>query len=197
MMRIDTLPNQGANETVVLFLRRHWMDLVRIAFFTFFLLLIPLAIYAFLWYFQIPLLDHPILGPIITLSSAIYLLVVYLITITEITDYWLDVWLVTTERVINIEQHGLFNRLISEVGLDLIQDITSETKGLLETFLTYGDVYVQSAGEKVRFRFKNVDNPDEVKLQISALVTACQTKHVHSHPEVGLPKLADQNKSHL
>jgi hypothetical protein len=167
MICLDKLPNSQPEEKVQIFLRRHWIDLTRIFIFTGGMLLVPVVIGVLARLSGADVLSHPFWGPAAILMLASYLLIVYTLTITEITDYWLDVWIVTNERVMNAEQHGLFNRLVSEVHLEQIQDITSETKGFLETFLTYGDVYVQTAGERERFRFKNVDNPDDVKITIS------------------------------
>lgn len=177
-----------------MFLRRHWIDLLRIFIFTMFMLLVPVVIGVVLGFGQVELLAHPIWGPVTMLVLGSYLLIIYCVTITEITDYWLDVWIVTNERIINAEQLGLFNRLVSEVHLEQVQDITSETKGFLETFLTYGDVYVQTAAERERFRFKNVDNPDDVKITISELVTTCKNTH-HHDPKVIAPGLGAPNTS--
>jgi hypothetical protein len=43
-----------------------------------------------------------------------------------------------------------------------VQDITSDIKGFFPTMLHYGDVYIQSAGEKERFIFEQVGQPDHV-----------------------------------
>ena len=194
MIHLDHLPNSQPQEVVKVFLRRHWIDLVKIFFFSGVMLLVPVAVYAIAGLIQVDLLDHPFWGPVAGLMLCGYLLIVFCITLTEITDYWLDVWIVTSERIINAEQHGLFNRLVSEVHLEQIQDITSETKGFAETFLTYGDVYVQTAGERERFRFKNVDNPDDVKISISELVTTCKNSH-HHDPKTIAPGLGAPSTS--
>ncbi len=191
MIELQRLPNSTPNEAVTLFLRRHWIDLLKIFIFSLGLLVIPLVIGILLQTAGVDLLASDFWGPLSILGLSSYLLVVFMLTITEITDYWLDFWIVTTERIINAEQHGLFNRVISEVHLEQVQDITSETKGILETFLTYGDVYVQTAAERERFRFKNIDNPEDVKITISDLVGTCKTTHHHDPrtiaPGIGAP----------
>ncbi len=201
MLHLDHLPNSQPQEVVKVFLRRHWIDLVKIFVWSSVLLLVPVAIYALATAGGLDLTTHPVWGPAAILMLLGYVLIVYCITLTEITDYWLDVWIVTSERIINAEQHGLFNRLVSEVHLEQIQDITSETKGFLETFLTYGDVYVQTAGERERFRFKNVDNPDDVKISISELVTTCKNTHHHEPksiaPGLGAPSTSKHHDANL
>jgi len=201
MLELNHLPNSQPQEHVKIFLRRHWIEVLRIALLAGFMLAIPVGGLILLSVLDVGLFNHPIAGPVVALILSSYILIVYSITLTEITDYWLDVWIVTNERILNTEQHGLFNRLVSEVHLEQIQDITSETKGLLETFLTFGDVYVQTAAERERFRFKNVDNPDDVKITISQLVVECKNTHHHSAktiaPGLGAPSTSQHADSKI
>jgi hypothetical protein len=184
MLELDNLPNRQPQEVVKVFLRRHWIEVFRIFSLTIFMLIVPAGVLLLFKALHLEIFKHDIFGPVAWLMLASYILIVFIITITEITDYWLDVWIVTNERVINTEQYGLFNRLVSEVHLEQIQDITSETKGFLETFMTYGDVYIQTAANRERFQFKNVDNPDDVKITISQLVVDCKTNHNHKPREI-------------
>jgi len=170
MMNLNQLPNQRPNERVVLFLRRHWIALVPIFSGLLILTIIPLSA---AWYFQDIVLgwfEHPVAGPIATIFSSMYFLSIWLFVFVEFTDYYLDTWIVTNERIINIEQEGLFNRTASELDLAAVQDTTAEIRGILQTILTYGNVFVQTAGEKGRFHFKNIDNPEYVKEIVSQLV---------------------------
>src|SRR5690606_31415112 len=85
-------------------------------------------------------------------------------------DYFLDVWIVTDQRIINIEQRGMFNREIAEHDLDKIQDVSGLQKGFFQTLFSYGYVHVQTAGEIQRFIFKQVDNPFDIVRQINKLI---------------------------
>jgi len=78
-------------------------------------------------------------------------------------DYYFDIWIITSERIINIEQKGLFVRSMSEVKYSRIQDVTAEEKGVIPTMLDYGDVFIQTAAEKERFVFRKVPGPYELK----------------------------------
>ncbi len=78
-------------------------------------------------------------------------------------DYYLDIWIITNKRIVNIEQRGLFMRSMSEIFLFRIQDTTSEVNGFFPSILGYGDVYIQSAGEQERFLFHKVPNPYDIK----------------------------------
>ncbi len=183
MMQLNHLPDSEPGEEVVLFLRRHWIDLVKVFLFTSLLILVPVFALTVLTFGGIQVFENPLGGALAAVILSTYAMIVLILTITELTDYWLDSWIVTTERVIDIEQLGLFNRVLSEVHLSQIQDITSETRGLFGTFLTFGNVFVQTAAEKERFQFKNIDNPDQVKLKISELTQICKIHHHHAKTE--------------
>ena len=183
MISLDSLPNKVSNETIVLFLRRHWIDLVRVFGFTAVMITLPIIIGSVITFGNPSILQNIFWGPVLMLTLFAYLLMILILTFTELTDYWLDVWIVTSERIINTEQDGLFNRVVSEVYLYQIQDVTSETKGFLATFLTFGDVYIQTAAERERFDFKNIDNPDDVKIVITGLAKVCKDTHRHHHDE--------------
>lgn len=85
-------------------------------------------------------------------------------------DYWFDIWIVTNQRIVNIEQRALFVREISELHLERVQDVTSEITGLIPSILNYGDVVVQTAGEQKYFRFRRVPDPNGIKDAIMRLV---------------------------
>ncbi len=170
MMRLDHLPNQRPDEHVVLFLRRHWFALLTIVTAFFSLTIIPLALAWYFWSLVGAWIAGPITGPLIIIGGSLYFLSVWLFAFIELTDYYLDTWIVTNERIIDIEQQGLFNRTASELDLAAVQDTTAEIKGILQTVFTYGQVYVQTAGERGRFHFQNVDNPEHVKEIVTKLV---------------------------
>ncbi len=92
-------------------------------------------------------------------------------------DYWLDVWIVTDQRVVNIEQKGLFSRHVSELHFHTVQDVTSKVQGLIPTLLNYGDVEVQTAAEKTRFLFRRVPDPYAIK---AMLVERQRSAHLES-----------------
>jgi uncharacterized membrane protein YdbT with pleckstrin-like domain len=170
MMRLDHLPNQRPDEHVILFLRRHWFALLSIVAAFVLLVGIPLVVG---FYFQETFMlwmEHSLIGPLLAVGGSIYFLSIWLFAFIEFTDYYLDTWIITNERIINIEQEGLFHRTASELDLAAVQDTTAEIRGILQTLFTYGQVYVQTAGEKGRFHFKNIDNPEHVKELITRLV---------------------------
>lgn len=136
---------------------------------------IPLGFYLFLNYTWTDFSFQPITYPLSVLFFSLYYLFIWLFFFYSFLDYYLDIWIVTNYRIINIEQNGLFDRIISEQKLYRVQDVTSEIKGIIPTFFDYGDVYVQTAAEKERFIFKQIPHASEVRKKILAL--AEQNKH--------------------
>jgi len=93
-----------------------------------------------------------------------WLLVLWMAFFAKWTNYYLDVWYITEKRIIDVNQKTLFHREISSLRFDKIQDITVEVRGLLATFLNYGDIHVQTAAESsADFLLVKASNPEGVR----------------------------------
>jgi len=162
MIGKKSIIDRRAGEEVIIHLRRHWFVVFKVAVLYLFLFLLPLLIYAYL-YFVIPeLLGSEMIVAVLAILLFSYYLCLLVLGFTVWTDNYLDVWTVTNRRVISREQKGLFHRVTSELELWRIQDITHEEKGFWRTVLNYGDVYIQTAGETGRFVFDDVPRPQQV-----------------------------------
>ena len=177
MMHLDHLPNQAKDERLVLFLRSHWVIPLKVALLCLVLFLVP-AIIAIPFLDRIPaILAHPSAGPFAIILVSMYLLALSLFSFQQFITYYLDTWIVTTERIISIEQESLFHRTTSETHLATIQDATAEVHGFLQTMFDYGDVYIQTAAEKGRFSFNNIPHPEKVKQLILQLTESDKQRH--------------------
>jgi uncharacterized membrane protein YdbT with pleckstrin-like domain len=77
--------------------------------------------------------------------------------------YWFfNVYIVTTERVVDVDFYNLIYKKVSDADLGKIQDVSYNQGGVLRTLLNYGDVNVQTAGELPNFDFEAVPHPDRV-----------------------------------
>ncbi len=162
-------PGQEPDEKIIMVLRRHWWILFKIVFSYGMLSLLPLFFrYIIINYSN--LLDSETALIILNLSLSLYYIFVLTFFFRSWLDYYLDVWVITSKRIVNIEQKGLFSRQISTQRLYRIQDVTAEVKGILPTFLHYGNVHIQTAGPMPRFIFKQIPNPYEVTRKIMTLV---------------------------
>ncbi len=99
---------------------------------------------------------------------ALYFLSIFLFFLWQIafiifTNYYLDCWIVTDRRTIHTEINSLFNRVLSSISLDKIQDATVTVSGIIPTFLRYGDLQIQTAGKFHEFIFKQIPEPYKTK----------------------------------
>lgn len=158
-----SFPTQRPNERVVLLLRRHWTVLARdVSQLVLSLLLPPIIIVLLIQYTPISFATGTAPYVIIVAGLSLYYLFSFLAYFHDFVDYHLDIWVVTDQRIVSIEQEGLFHRTVSELNIVKVQDVTSEIAGKVQTFLNYGQVHIQTAGEHGRFLFEQVPNPSEV-----------------------------------
>lgn len=186
MIRLEEIAHQKEYEKLMLTLRRHWI----ILFGHFCMLLLeitlPLVLIVLLRSSIADLTNHPVIGPALLLLASAYSLFILLLFFHNFVDYYLDVWIVTNERLINIEQKGLFSRTIAELRYYSVQDVTSEIKGILPTLFHYGDVAVQTAGTQPRFRMKQVPDAHDIARRIHMLLEEDQKYHTEKKKAEGI-----------
>jgi len=165
---------QHENELVLRIIHRHWFNIA-----------VHLLIVFLLSFFLIgSVMSLPILfpealteedWPFFLFVQNTILLFIWLYSFLVWIDYYFDVWIITNERIVNIEQKGLFTRRISELRFSRIQDVTASVNGLVPTILNFGDVHVQTAAEEERFTFRQVGDPFAVKDTVMRLARESAT----------------------
>lgn len=151
------------DEVLLAFLRRHWFVMfLNIVFFVF-LMVLPVAIYSLIPAYFLGLMAGSAWEGVFVMFVGAYYMMMWLFFFASVVDYYLDVWIVTSERIIDIQQVSLFRHIVSEQRIIRVQDVTSSVQGIIPTFLNYGNVNIQTAGEVERFVFEQVPNPERVK----------------------------------
>jgi len=148
---------------------KHWFLLFRDSFGIFIIYLLPFIVWKFLASqpgLSPVYLSTPINGSLLVFLSSAWTLLIWAKFFAIWTDYYLDIWIVTSNRIINIDQRGLFNREVSTLRIERIQDVTYEINGIIATVLGFGDVHVQTAGETDEFLIKGIKNPEYIKKKI-------------------------------
>jgi hypothetical protein len=163
MLSIYRLPNKLPDEKIIKVIRKHVFLMVKKILFLLFLAALPVAFFYVFIQSNPSLMELPEMNPIIILGASAYYLFIWLFFFFSFIDYYLDAWIITSERIINMEQDGFFSRTISEQKFFRVQDVTSEVHGFFPTVLSYGDVFVQTAGAKERFHFDDVPHPDKIR----------------------------------
>ena len=135
------------DEKILMVLRRHWFVMVGPTILLVVLLLFPSLFFTLAPRFFPSIGEDPSFQPVINFYLSLYILTILLYLFIFWSDYYLDIWIITTKRLIDIEQRGLFNRQISEMNLNNIQNVSIEIKGVVPTLLKFGNLRVETAGE--------------------------------------------------
>jgi hypothetical protein len=152
----------GENEQIVKVIHRNWFYLLEQ-----FVLLFVLVVIFFAAIVFVPLFFPDFIGSqsrqFLAFFENFFLLVIWIYGFMIWIDYYFDIWIITTQRIVNIEQQGMFSRRVSEMEYSKMQDITAEVVGFFPTVINYGDVRIQTAGESEEFVFRTVSDPYHIK----------------------------------
>lgn len=167
-------PNKASDDEDILLVIREDLVLmifrfVRLYSIFFFLLVLRVLAVGFGDYFSISFYDTVMygVGAVLTL---VFLLMFH--------NYYLSLQIITTDRIIDIDQTSLFNREVNSTPIQNIQDVTYIKKGLLNLLFNFGNVIVETSGraggeikdEGNGFVFNNVPSPSEIAQIIDTLV---------------------------
>lgn len=181
-MNLSFFVRENSGEQVIYELRRHPFTFIPQIILFIFLLGVPIVLY-FLFENMFPRIlvtTHPLYAVFVLLSSSYYLAVV-LFFFGMFIDFYLDLWIVTNNRIIDVEQHGLLSRSVSEIELFRIQDVTTNITGLFPTMLHFGDVIVKTASNTTGIVFRNVHKPNFIRSELIRLAELDRKNHVDSH----------------
>lgn len=77
--------------------------------------------------------------------------------------------LVTTHRVIDVDQRGFFDKTVSEIPYDQIEDVFGKIKGVFGTIFRYGEINIQTGAGKVQICLQKIKQPVALQQQINEL----------------------------
>lgn len=181
-------PSQRSQEKVFLLLRRHWFTYIPFLAIAL-IMAIPLFILLGFWV-TTPEVFTPVSINIAILASSVWILFIIALLLYGFIDYYLDVYIVTNERIVDVAQDGFFKRSISELYLREVQDVSAKVSGFFPTLMHYGEITIQTAGERPNFIFKNVPNPYRISKTIVDLHEAAVEGAIDSERSNVSPKIA-------
>lgn len=158
-----TFDSQMNGEHIVLMLRRHPITQLKP---------ILIAVIAFF----LPLLLHS--SPVIEfLTPSLKVAVVagwYLLLTSFILESFLvwffSVYIVTDERIIDVDFTSLIYKNMSSAKIENIEDITVATGGVLASLIDFGTVYIQTAAETPEIEFEDVPHPSKIARALNELI---------------------------
>lgn len=176
------LPNQTKDEHIIKIVRKDIFVIFQKLMLMLLLIILPFVFFSITVVSFPHILEGELTYPFIVLLSSAFYLFVWLFFFFSFIDYYLDIWIITNKRIIDVEQNGFFSRIISEQKIANMQDVTSEAHGVLATIFKFGKVHVQTAGAKSRFVFTEVPDPDGIRDLIIKLVDTEKQKEEQKQP---------------
>lgn len=177
-MNFSRLINQKPYEKIIHRLHRHFITFVPALLLFLILTALPLGVFLLFGEHFLTWMEDPTIKPIIVLATSAYCLAILVFFYTYFTTFYLDMWIITNDRLVDIRQTNLFARTIAEVDLCQVQDVTSEVNGFFHTLFNYGDVFLQTAGAVPKFVLYDVRDPHGLRSEILNL--AAEDKKFHT-----------------
>lgn len=161
-----TFEDQRPDEEIIFVLKRHPWVLSRAGFFG--ICLVVVLIIAYL-----------IFGASLTTSLLLVVLIIFALFYTFYNWFLFNnfLYILTNQRLIIIEQRGLFSRRINETELDKIQNINVEVKGIIKTLLNFGNIKITTAGVDPVVVLENVENPYQIQQRIAKYCKKLEDKN--------------------
>lgn len=176
-MIISNLIKQKTYEKVEYLLRRHPITFVPTLFLFTALAAVPPGLYLLINSMFPNIMAGQVFYPLAVLIASVYYLSIYIFFYAQFIDFYLDLWIITNDRVVDIEQMGLFSRTISELDLHRIQDVTVEIHGFFPTMFHYGNITVKTASSGSHFVFHHIHNPNEIRQALIHLAEEDRKHH--------------------
>ena len=75
-------------------------------------------------------------------------------------------FILTNRRAILIKQKGLFDRQVSEIDYQKIEDVAYRIKGLKQTIFRYGSIKIQNNSSEMVMIVGNIPKPQELQQEL-------------------------------
>ncbi len=161
----EEFPGQKSKEKLIKTLRKNPLTLTK-KIFKFFIFLAA-SIFLMIYVSQLEILNSisnyinitALCGVIFSLSYGFYIWICW----------YYDVYILTSERIIEVEQKGLFSREVREIDLAKIQDATYSVSGVMSTVMEIGNVKIHSASG-MQVEMEGISKPGIVREVIIKLM---------------------------
>jgi len=154
---------QDEGEEVVLFLRQHPIVNVPWIILVIFALTIPSVFGFFPMIADLPDTYQFVL-------ELMWYSLVFGFALAKFMSWFFNIYILTDERVVDVDFINLFYRVVSTAKIEEIQDLSVRSSGAFETFFNYGSVFIQTAAQVSEFEFLRVPRPDVVAKVINQMI---------------------------
>jgi hypothetical protein len=150
-------PGQHDHEEVLLVFRHHLMSMRKELIVSMFILVLAL----------LPATIWP--GNMLALQFlGVLAILAFIYFIWGWVGWYYSVYIATNERIIEVRQHGFFDRRVSEFGIDKVQNINYHIKGLQAVLFRYGTIEVRTyVGDLI---MRGIHNPVSIQQKLVKIV---------------------------
>lgn len=161
---------QQSNESIILFLRAHFITNISWILTTLLLIIIPIFILILLPFININFLSSLTSFKFTLVYLILYYLIVFSYFFVSFLHWFYNIFIVSSQRVIDIDYSDIVVHDIAMTKLTHVQDVNYTQTGFIPTFFNYGHLFVQTAGSERNFEADNVPKPREATDIISELI---------------------------
>lgn len=161
---------QKHDEIIVLFLRAHFITTLNWIAITLILIAVPMVIAILSSIFDIRFFSTQLVRHFTAIYVLFYYLIVFAYIFINFLHWFYNVFIVTSERVVDIDYSDIVIHNIAVTKLSHVQDVNYTQSGFIPTFFNYGNLFVQTAGTEINFEAPNVPKPREATHIIGDLI---------------------------
>jgi hypothetical protein len=160
--KVFSFSDQTEDEKIILVVRQHWFVNLKWIGMAILMFLAPVILRFIPIFDFVPLKYLPI-------SYLFWYLLTFAFAFEGFLSWWFNVFVITEERVVDIDFINLLNSKVSDAQIDKIQDVSYEVKGIAATFLNFGTIVIQTAGEIPEIEVPNAPSPDVIAKVLQGL----------------------------
>jgi hypothetical protein len=154
---------QEKKEEIILLMRRHWLTNVPWIIGSILMVFLPLLFREFPPFLALP-------SRFQSMTVFLWYLLIFGFILENFLTWAYNVYIVTDERVVDIDFYSPVYKEISHCKIDRIEDVTYRMGGVTKTLFNFGDVLIQTAAERPVFEFRDVAHPALVVKKINDLI---------------------------
>jgi membrane protein YdbS with pleckstrin-like domain len=159
---VEILPG----ENIIVGIRKHWFVFVLEMWGLFLAAIIPFFLLPFfggIFADQIATIGQTNYENIMVFASGAWLLLIMMIVFIAMTNYYLDILIVTNQRLIDIDQIGLFARDVATMPIQNLEDVKVLELGFFATMFKFGSLQIQTAAETKEIVIRGLRHPERAK----------------------------------
>ena len=87
-----------------------------------------------------------------------------------------DIWVVTNQRVVDSVKKHWFHHSMASADLDDVEDISIKKEGIFPTMFNFGNLLLQTAGERPNFVLSGIPEPSKILALVDQTRDAAKRK---------------------